>query len=110
MAALSTFAATATAQSAGALGAWRIPTSAAGRGLSQLFEVTRAIGPAGKLKVDWIFVKPPALTDPYDRKQPYWFAPHFGRTLKSLNYGVAHRVSDHDPMLVDLPLGNPDIP
>ncbi len=80
------------------------------KGFVTTYQVTRAIGPAGKLKVDWILVKPPALTDPYDRKQSYCFAPHFGRTLKSLNYGVADRVSDHDPMLVDLPLGNPAIP
>jgi endonuclease/exonuclease/phosphatase family metal-dependent hydrolase len=79
------------------------------KGFVTTFEVTRTIGPAGRLKLDWIFVKPPALTDPYDRKQPYRFAPHFGRTLKSLNYGVEDRVSDHDPILVDLPVGKPQI-
>ncbi len=79
------------------------------KGFVTTFEVTRTIGATGKFKLDWIFVKPPALTDPYDRKHPYRFAPHFGRTLKSLNYSVEDRVSDHDPLLVDLPLGKPQI-
>jgi endonuclease/exonuclease/phosphatase family metal-dependent hydrolase len=56
------------------------------------------------LKLDWIFVKPIGLTDPDDRKQPYNFAPQFGRTLKTLNYSLKDRISDHNPMIVDLPL------
>lgn len=57
-----------------------------------------------ELKLDWIFVKPPELTDPDDRDQSYSFAPHFGRTLKTLNYSLKDRISDHSPMIVDLPL------
>jgi len=57
-----------------------------------------------QLKLDWIFVKPAGLTDPDDRKQPYNFAPQFGRTLKSLNYSLKDRISDHSPMIVDLPI------
>ncbi|HEY6805609.1 MAG TPA: endonuclease/exonuclease/phosphatase family protein [Pyrinomonadaceae bacterium] len=56
------------------------------------------------LKLDWFFVKPLGLTDPDDRKQPYNFAPQFARTLKSLNYSLKDRISDHNPMIVDLPL------
>lgn len=56
------------------------------------------------LKLDWIFVKPIGLTDPNDRDQPYNFAPEFGRTLKSLNYALKDRISDHNPLIVDLPL------
>lgn len=56
------------------------------------------------LKLDWIFVKPPRLTDPDDRDQSYVFAPQFGRTLKSLNYALKDRISDHNPIIVDLPL------
>ncbi len=56
------------------------------------------------LKLDWIFVKPLGLTDPNDRDQPFRFAPQFGRTLKSLNYSLKDRISDHSPMIVDLPL------
>ena len=56
------------------------------------------------MKLDWIFVKPVGLTDPDDRKQPYTFAPQFGRTLKSLNYSLKDRISDHNPLIADLPL------
>lgn len=55
-----------------------------------------------ELKLDWIFVKPIGLTDPNDRDQPFRFAPQFGRTLKPLNYSVKDRISDHNPMIVDL--------
>ena len=57
-----------------------------------------------ELKLDWIFVKPAGLTDPDDRGQPYLLAPRFGRTLKALNYGLKGRISDHNPMILDLPL------
>jgi endonuclease/exonuclease/phosphatase family metal-dependent hydrolase len=80
-----------------------------GKGFVTTYEVERTIGPAGRFKLDWVFVKPAALTDPYDRGQPYRFAPHFGQTLKSLNYGVEDRISDHNPLVVDLPLGEPPI-
>lgn len=57
-----------------------------------------------QLKLDWIFVKPARLTDPDDRKQAYQFAPQFGRTLKALNYSLKDRISDHSPLIIDLPL------
>ena len=56
------------------------------------------------MKLDWIFVKPLQLTDPDDRDQPYTFAPQFGRTLKTLNQSLKDGISDHNPMIVDLPL------
>lgn len=56
------------------------------------------------LKLDWIFVKPLGLTDPNDPDQPFRFAPQFGRTLKTLNYSLKDRISDHNPLIVDLPL------
>lgn len=79
------------------------------KGFITTYEVERTVAFVGKFKLDWIFVKPPALTEPYDKEGPYRFAPHFGRTLKSLNDAVTERVSDHAPMLVDLPLGEPRI-
>ena len=57
-----------------------------------------------ELKLDWIFVKPARLTDPDDTKQPYIMAPQFGRTLKALNYSLKDRISDHNPLIVDLRL------
>ena len=78
-----------------------------GKGFVTTFEVERRIGFVGKFKLDWIFVKPPALAEPYGEDQPYLFAPHFGRTLKELNYSVEGRISDHSPLTVDLPLAAP---
>jgi endonuclease/exonuclease/phosphatase family metal-dependent hydrolase len=57
-----------------------------------------------EMKLDWFFVKPVGLTEPDDREQPHVFAPQFGRTLKALNYSLKDRISDHNPIIVDLPL------
>lgn len=57
-----------------------------------------------EMKLDWIFVKPLNLSDPDDRDQPFVFAPQFGRTLKTLNYSLKDRISDHNPLIVDLPM------
>jgi len=79
------------------------------KGFITTFEVERTIAFVGRFKLDWIFVKPPSLTDPYDEKQPHRFAPHFGRTLKLLNDGPKDRISDHAPLTVDLPLAEPPL-
>jgi len=73
-------------------------------------ELGRTFGPVGKYKLDWIFVSPPGLTEPHGLKQPYRFAPHFGRTLKELNESIPGRISDHNPITVDLPLREPPLP
>ncbi|HEX7317464.1 MAG TPA: hypothetical protein VF297_26425 [Pyrinomonadaceae bacterium] len=67
--------------------------------------MARTVAFVGKFKLDWVFVKPPALTEPYDEEGPH----RFGRTLKTLNDAVTERVSDHSPLTVDLPLGEPRI-
>ncbi|MGH9870949.1 MAG: endonuclease/exonuclease/phosphatase family protein [Pyrinomonadaceae bacterium] len=77
------------------------------KGFVTTFEVERTIAFVGKFKLDWFFVKPPALTDPEDTNQPYLFAPHFGRTLKILNESIEDRISDHAPLMIDLPLAEP---
>ncbi len=79
------------------------------KGFVTTFEVERKVGSIGKFKLDWFFVKPPALTDPDKKDQPHLFAPHFGRTLKPLNYSIEQRISDHSPITVDLPLQEPRI-
>ncbi len=79
------------------------------KGFITTYEVERTISFVGKFKLDWIFVKPLALTEPYDKGQPHRFAPHFGRTLKSLNGTLKDRISDHAPIMVDLPLGEPQL-
>ncbi len=61
-------------------------------------------GPVGRRKLDWIFVKP-YLGEPRDGRGSYRFAPHFGRTLREVNACLS--LSDHHPILVDLPFEEP---
>ena len=79
------------------------------KGFITTFEVERTIAFVGKFKIDWIFVKPPSLTEPYAKNEPHRFAPHFGRTLKELNEALKDRISDHAPIMVDLPLDEPQL-
>lgn len=79
------------------------------KGFITTYEVERTIAFVGKFKLDWIFVKPPSLTEPYAKDQPHLFAPHFGRTLKELNEAPRERISDHAPIMVDLPLAEPPL-
>jgi endonuclease/exonuclease/phosphatase family metal-dependent hydrolase len=79
-----------------------------GKGFVTTYQVKRPIMFIGKYKLDWILVKPPDLADPFDRKAPYRFAPHFGRTLTVVNEAIEGRISDHRPILVDLPLAEPN--
>jgi len=60
-------------------------------------------GLAGEMRLDWIFVK--AMTD--DDKGSYWFAPHFGTVLDELNESVPDGISDHHPVMTDIPLTDP---
>lgn len=77
------------------------------KGFVVTYEVERTVGPAGKLKLDWIFVKAYA-DDPRDTGASYRFAPHRGRTMERLNYAVTGRISDHSPISADLPLPSTD--
>lgn len=78
-----------------------------GKGFVTTYRVKRPIKFIGKYKLDWIFVKPANLTNPTDRNQSYLFAPHFGRTLVGINEAIEDRISDHRPLIVDLPLAEP---
>lgn len=51
-----------------------------------------------KFKLDWIFVKP---TKDKDSTK---FTPHYGHTLTDLNYAFSDPISDHTPIMVDLPI------
>lgn len=81
----------------------------ADKGFTTTFAVDRTIASIGKFKLDWFFVKPPALTEPYGKEESHRFAPHFGRTLNQLNDAVKERMSDHAPIMLDLPLGEPPL-
>jgi hypothetical protein len=78
------------------------------KGFATTFQFERAIDVVGKMKLDWIFVKS-YLTEPRDEHQSYRFAPHFSRTLGSVNYALETRLSDHDPITVDLPFQEPHV-
>ena len=70
------------------------------KGFAPTVELGKTSGPLGQYKLDWIFVRPAAQSG-------YRFAPHFGRTLKELNFGIPGRISDHSPITADLPFKEP---
>ncbi len=76
------------------------------KGFKPTFELERDLGVA-KYKLDWFFVKSLNLKDPKDKNGSYAYAPHFGRTLSSANRAFSGRLSDHDPITVDIPIGEP---
>lgn len=76
-----------------------------GKGFVPTSELGRSFGIEGQYKLDWMFVLPPNLAKPKDKHGADVFAPHYGRTLKELNHSIPQRVSDHNPITVDLPLG-----
>ncbi len=78
----------------------------AAKGFTTTFQFARTLGPKGKFRLDWIFVRA-FDKDPLDPKGPYRFAPHFARTLSAVNYAFAERISDHNPIVVDLPFEEP---
>lgn len=79
----------------------------ADKGFVATSQVEGVAGVSFGSKLDWIFVKPAALTDPGDEKQPHRFAPHFGRTLAELNNAPGEGISDHHPITADLPFAEP---
>ena len=90
----------------GATGTLADSNQRASKGFAHTYEFVISVGAAGNYKLDWIFVKSYA-TDPRDEEQSYRFAPHFARTLRTLNYATETKLSDHNPMTVDLPFGEP---
>jgi len=77
------------------------------KGFEPTEELGRHFGPIGKYKLDWIFVKPGGLDKPDDQHGPLRFAPFYGRTMQTVNHAIPEHISDHNPILVDLPLGEP---
>ena len=75
------------------------------KGFKATFELERHFGIA-KYKLDWIFVKPSNLKNPNDKNSSYTYAPHFGRTLNLINRSFG-KISDHDPIIVDIPVSEP---
>lgn len=71
-------------------------------GLTPTFRVPRPIGPVGRTRLDWIFVKQPP-----EWQDSYRFAPHFGEALSAFDHALTRPFSDHKPCVVDLPLEEP---
>jgi endonuclease/exonuclease/phosphatase family metal-dependent hydrolase len=76
------------------------------KGFAETYSVERSVATLGKLKLDWILVKP-YVEDPRDTSQTYRFAPHYARTMQEVNYALEERLSDHNPISVDLPFEEP---
>lgn len=77
------------------------------KGFRYTYAMARTYGGlVGQYKLDWFFVKGYAT----DSKKPggsYKFAPHFAWTLQELNSAPDTSLSDHAPLIVDLPLTEP---
>lgn len=70
------------------------------------FSVKRPIGPLGRGRLDWIFVKAPpsALAD---GSKSYRLSPHFGEALSSFGQALNPLLSDHVPCVLDIPVQEP---
>jgi endonuclease/exonuclease/phosphatase family metal-dependent hydrolase len=79
------------------------------KGFEATLEIDKRLGPFGKFKLDWIFVKAYSK-EPKDKKGSYQFAPHFGWTLKNLNHSIPEWFSDHNALIADLPKNDPPPP
>jgi endonuclease/exonuclease/phosphatase family metal-dependent hydrolase len=78
------------------------------KGFITTHSMERTYWAVGKNKLDWILIKAYAH-EPRDKSQPYRLAPHFARTLEAVNYSLGRRLSDHNPITVDLPLEEPSL-
>ncbi len=75
------------------------------KGHTPSFSVRRPIGPFGKSRLDWLFVKAPPAAQP---PRGYRLAPHYGETLTGLVHPALRlRLSDHSPCVLALPLHEP---
>lgn len=77
------------------------------KGFEATEELARRFGPIGEYKLDWIFVRPAHLDKPDDEREFSAFSCFHGRTLHALNHAIPDRISDHNPITVDLPLADP---
>ncbi|HKM66359.1 MAG TPA: endonuclease/exonuclease/phosphatase family protein [Candidatus Acidoferrum sp.] len=81
----------------------------ASKGFRYTFALARTYGGlVGEYKLDWFFVKGYA-TDSSKPGGSYQFAPHFAGTLQEMNEAPDVALSDHFPIVVDLPLTEPKL-
>lgn len=75
-------------------------------GRTPTFSVKRPIGPIGRGRLDWIFVKaPPSAL--LAGKRSYRLSPHFGEALSTFGQALSPQLSDHIPCVVDIPVQEP---
>jgi endonuclease/exonuclease/phosphatase family metal-dependent hydrolase len=79
------------------------------KGFQYTFALAKTYGGlVGQYKLDWFFIKGYA-TDSQKPGGSYKFAPHFAETLEELNNAPDTPLSDHFPMVVDIPLEEPHL-
>jgi hypothetical protein len=77
--------------------------------LATTFANARACGGlVGQYKLDWFFVKGYA-TDSETPGESYKFALRFAHTLQELNDAPDDPLSDHCPIIVDIPISEPSL-
>lgn len=78
------------------------------KGFTTTFHFQRDFkGAIGRMRLDWILVKATGQEGSRVEDRPHAWHPHFGRTLGNLNKAMDGQISDHHPVIVDLPLTNP---
>ena len=90
----------------GASGTLANSNQRAGKGFAHTYEFVITVGVLGQYKLDWFFVKS-YLEEPRNVSGPYVFAPHFARTMINVNQALEKDLSDHNPMTITLPFGEP---
>jgi endonuclease/exonuclease/phosphatase family metal-dependent hydrolase len=76
------------------------------KGFEPTFTIKRDFGGlVGNYKLDWFFVKP-FIPSPRGEAMSHRFAPQFPITMRTLNNAVLDGVSDHPPIVVDVPLSH----
>jgi endonuclease/exonuclease/phosphatase family metal-dependent hydrolase len=78
----------------------------ASKGFQPTSALNRTIGSLGTFKIDWMFVRGYAK-DPRKGNGSYRMAPHLPRTLNALQNATSPRLSDHAPIVVNLPIKDP---
>jgi endonuclease/exonuclease/phosphatase family metal-dependent hydrolase len=74
------------------------------KGFTTTFSFKRDFkGLVGRMRLDWMLIKPLVPADGGEGKR-HPFEPHFGRTLAAVNSAVPEQITDHHPIVVDLPL------
>jgi len=95
------------ARSAGRDGTLSDSNQRAAKGFRYTFALARTYGGlVGQYKLDWFFIKGYA-TNSGKPGGSYKFAPHFAQTLQEMNDAPDESLSDHFPIVVDIPLTEP---